>query len=312
MKKHIVAPNSQMLLKTGILIFVLGILPLLGFSVYSFLLDADLINSKTGQAVPQVKHNLRLVWHEEFTEDGAPNPANWNYEYGFVRNKELQWYQSQNAVCKNGILVIEGKREKVPNPNYSPMASDWRNIRETASYTSACIITQGLHEWPAGGYFEVRAKIDVTQGAWPAIWLLGTEGQWPDNGEIDMMEFYRMNGVPHLLANVAWGTSQPYKAAWDSVKKRYADFTAQDPDWGGKFHIWSMDWDQEFIRLYVDDQLLNEIDLKETVNANGQNPFVGSKQFYLLLNLAIGANGGIPTDSEMPITFEVDYVRVYQ
>ena len=35
----------------------------------------------------------KLVWSDEFDIDGAPNPANWRYEYqGFLRNKEEQWY----------------------------------------------------------------------------------------------------------------------------------------------------------------------------------------------------------------------------
>ncbi|WP_163717679.1 glycoside hydrolase family 16 protein [Mangrovibacterium lignilyticum] len=270
------------------------------------------VRIKADQTDSAMKDGMVLVWSDEFNKDGAPDPANWNYEYGFVRNQELQWYQSQNAICKNGVLVIEGKRETVDNPNYSPVSSDWRNIRESAAYTSSCLITRGLQEWPAGGYYEVRARIDVTKGAWPAIWLLGTDGSWPDNGEIDMMEFYRMNDEPHLLANVAWGTAQKYKAAWDSTKKLYTDFTSKDPDWASKFHTWSMMWDNNYIRLYLDGDLLNEVDLSKTRNADERNPFVGSQKFYLLLNLAIGSNGGIPDDPEFPITFEIDYARVYQ
>ena len=269
-------------------------------------------NSRFEDKVHAEINGMRLVWHDEFDKDGAPNPANWNFEYGFVRNQELQWYQSQNAVCKNGLLVIEGRRDTISNPNYSPVSSDWRNSREFASISSSCLITRGLQEWPAGGYYEVRAKIDVTKGAWPAIWLLGTDGQWPDNGEIDMMEFYRINDVPHVLANVAWGTKQKYVAAWDSTKKLYAEFTSKDPDWASKFHTWAMNWDRNFIRLYLDGELLNETDLSKTLNADQRNPFVGTQKFYLLLNLAIGANGGVPAVADLPITFEIDYVRVYQ
>ncbi|MCA9261434.1 MAG: hypothetical protein KDA61_19595, partial [Planctomycetales bacterium] len=35
----------------------------------------------------------QLVWSDEFSEEGPPNPENWTYEQGFVRNEELQWYQ---------------------------------------------------------------------------------------------------------------------------------------------------------------------------------------------------------------------------
>ncbi len=293
--------------------------------VYSFILASLLMmlvsNSRAGgyvqdlvprDTIPTEIDGLKLVWHDEFDKAGTPNPANWNYEYGFVRNQELQWYQAQNAVCKDGQLIIEGKREKVGNPNYSPASSDWRNSREFASFTSSCLITKGLQEWTVGGYYEVRARIDVTKGAWPAIWLLGTEGLWPANGEIDMMEFYRINDEPYILANVAWATAEKYKAAWDSTTKLYKHFTDKDPDWASKFHVWSMKWDESSIRLYLDGELINDTDLNKTLNPDGRNPFVGNQKFYLLLNLAIGSNGGIPVDEELPIRFYVDYVRVYQ
>ncbi|MFV0377732.1 MAG: family 16 glycosylhydrolase [Mangrovibacterium sp.] len=264
------------------------------------------------QPVPQQKDGLTLIWNDEFDIDGRPNPANWNYEYGFVRNQELQWYQADNAHCENGLLIIEGRKQQVPNPNYNPTASDWRNNRQAAEYTSACLITRGLQEWATGGYYEVRARIDTRSGSWPAIWLLGTEGEWPDNGEIDIMEFYQVNDVPYILANVAWGTSERYHAAWDGSKKKLVDFTNRDSQWSSKFHVWAMKWDNDFIRLYIDGELLNEIDLTQTVNHDKRNPFVGPQNFYFLLNLAIGSNGGLPVDSDHPFRYEVDYVRVYR
>ena len=38
------------------------------------------------------------------------------------------------------------------------------------------------------GFYEVRAKLPCARGTWPAIWLLPTGGNWPDEGEIDLME----------------------------------------------------------------------------------------------------------------------------
>ena len=74
-----------------------------------------------------------------------------------------------------------------------------------------------------------------------------------------------------------------------------------------------MDWDENGIQIYVDDLLLNTVDLKQTFNKDkeGKNPF--RQPHYLLLNLAIGgANGGDPSPTQFPSRFEVDYVRVYQ
>jgi hypothetical protein len=58
----------------------------------------------------------KLVWSDEFDTEGKPDSNNWNYEHGFVRNEELQWYQADNANCKNGLLIIEGVRKLSPIP----------------------------------------------------------------------------------------------------------------------------------------------------------------------------------------------------
>ena len=72
-----------------------------------------------------------LVWHDEFDNDGLPSKE-WNYEQGFVRNNELQWYQDKNATVADGCLVIEGRQERVKNPNYVEGSGDWKLQRKYA------------------------------------------------------------------------------------------------------------------------------------------------------------------------------------
>lgn len=244
----------------------------------------------------------KLVWAEEFDVDGKPNPEIWKYEHGYVRNRENQWYQEDNAIVRNGRLEIECRLE---NPD---AAIDQKR------YTSSSINTRGTKDFKYGR-FEIRAKIPTAAGSWPAIWLLGVEHPWPANGEIDIMEYYRINGVPHILANACWGSATSRGGEWDSAKIPYKQFIDKDINWGDKFHIWRMDWDENAIKIYVDDELLNEIELSKTVNtgnaAKGFNPFTQPQ--YILLNLAYGGiNGGELVDEELPLTYLVDYVRVYQ
>ena len=116
-----------------------------------------------------------------------------------------QWYQPDNAVCKGGFLVIEARKERNrQNPLYIPGSNDWRKEREFIEYTSSSVTTAGKKEF-LYGRFEVRARIPVAKGAWPAIWTLGSNMEWPSCGEIDIMEYYQIKGVPHILANAAWG-----------------------------------------------------------------------------------------------------------
>ncbi len=245
-----------------------------------------------------------LVWADEFNVDGPPDPKNWTFERGFERNHELQFYQPDNAWVKDGVLVIEARREEVPNPRHEPGSNDWKRKPAKSTFTSASILTRGLREWTYGR-FEMRGRIDVRQGLWPAWWTLGVEREWPHNGEIDIMEFYRGK----LLANFATGTNQRWKAKWDAVATPLEKLGGEK--WAKEFHVWRMDWTRDTIRIYVDDRLLNEIKVAEARNPDGFLPF--RQPHYMILNLARGGdNGGPLGDTELPARFEVDWVRVYQ
>lgn len=278
------------------------------FGVGAFLLAA----SEMARLVGNEPQDYRCVWSEEFNYEGKPDSTIWSYEQGFVRNHELQWYRSENANVSNGILTITAQKELIPNPYYSKNSEDWRKNREFAEYTSACIKTRGSREFQYGR-FEICAKIPVASGAWPAIWTLGTSMPWPSCGEIDVMEYYRIEDVPHILANTAWGTDQPGKAQWNTQTIPFSRLTDRDSAWADKFHIWRMDWDEETIRLYLDDELFNETLLENTQNGSIGNYTCPFRQpHYLLLNLAIGGAGGAPDDAAFPLKYEIDYVRVYQ
>lgn len=253
-----------------------------------------------------------VVWSDEFDEEGSPNEEYWSYEKGFVRNKELQWYQRDNVYCKDGFLIIEGRMEKRANPLYENGSNSWQKERQHIEYTSASINTSGKVEFMYGRV-EVRARISLESGSWPAIWTLGTNMEWPSGGEIDIMEYYKINNISHILANAAWGTDKRFVGKWNSKAFPLTYFTERDKDWGDQFHIWRMDWDEHSIKLFLDDELLNEIPLSETINGSlgkYKNPFM--QPHYLLLNLAIGSNGGIPNKDAFPMKYEIDYVRLYE
>ena len=139
-----------------------------------------------------------LIWQDEFEADGRPDSTKWTYEYGFERNEELQWYTPENAFQSDGNLVIEARPADLPCPSYKEGSTHWRNNRPRILWTSSSVKTRGLFSF-LYGRVEVRARIPVCLGAWPAIWLLGDRGGWPACGEIDMMEYYQYKGRPTIL-----------------------------------------------------------------------------------------------------------------
>lgn len=273
-----------------------------------------------------------LVWEEGFDTDGKLSPDDWRFEHGYVRNHEYQWYCEENAWKEDGCLVIEGRHDPdgVRYGNPDALADPTRRLRPgqvaaRPQYTASSVNTRGRHEW-LYGRFEVRAKIPVRSGAWPAIWTLGVERPWPVNGEIDIMEYYRRSGVPHILANACWGSDEG-RPTWSTGAIPFTHFTDRDAQWADKFHVWRMDWDEDNIRLYLDDELLNEIPTSADACAHpGDFPWLGKagdysqrlydafhQPHYLLLNLAIGGdNGGEPDPADYPQRYLIDYVRVWQ
>lgn len=265
------------------------------------------------RTLPTMDSSWKLVWHDEFDGNGPLDTDTWQAERGFVRNEEYQWYQQENAYRRDGMLVLEGRLDSIPNPRYREGSNSWKENRRYARYSSASVTTSHSYSF-LYGRLEVRARIPAVIGSWPAIWTLGKSYEWPSGGEIDIMEYYHINGRPHILANAAWGNDRRYQAVWNSKATPYTHFQRQDPYWNEKFHIWTMDWTKEYIRIYLDGELLNDIDLSKTVNGTvgkHTNPFHTPQ--YILLDLAIGGqNGGQPVDDAFPMRYEIDYVRVYQ
>lgn len=271
--------------------------------------------AQTQTEIENAYPGYKLVFQEEFDKGDVPNPEVWEFETGFCRNHEDQYYQAANAAVRDGNLVITAKKEQVKNMAYQPGSSDWKRKDKYAEYTSASLWAKPAYQF-SQGIFEVRAKIPVGTGYWPAIWSTGSKYEWPYNGEIDMMEYYG----DAIHANVAWGSNTRWNATWSSQAPRMSTF---EPDFADKYHTWLMEWDDEAIRIYLDGRLLNETKLDRTVNPNpgeswynvdNYNPYrdPNNKQ-RMWLNLALGGdNGGSLANTPFPADYYVDYVRIYQ
>ena len=246
-----------------------------------------------------------LVWSDEFSDNGLPDSSKWNYEKGFIRNEEAQWYQSNNAWCENGYLIIEGRKEKVENPNYDSTSSNWKENRKFAEYTSSNLTTMDKHNWKFGR-FEMRARIDTRDGLWPAFWTKGIEGKWPFCGEIDIMEYFQNK----LLASFFWG-GKNNSPIIDTYITPITEF--EDSEWKSKFHTWELVWTIDELKIFLDGNMLNSVLISETYNKDetNRNPFL--QEHYIILNLAIGGTaGGDPLNTDFPVRYEIDYIRIYQ
>lgn len=240
----------------------------------------------------------KQVWADEFDQDGLPDASKWDYDTSRNQagwfNNERQYYSRdrlENARVSNGKLIISALKEKLMN------AVDYGG----QSYTSARLLTRGKASWTYG-FFEIRAKFSCGLGTWPAIWMLGTKGVWPDDGEIDIME--HVGKDKGQILGSAYSAAYNWNVGTGNTKKTTVS------DACDAFHNYQLRWDQDQLVIGVDDkyyfQFVNPKD-----NDYRKWPF--SNPQYLLLNLAIGGDlGGPVDDSIFPAQMEIDYVRIYQ
>ncbi|MCH5599735.1 glycoside hydrolase family 16 protein [Niabella ginsengisoli] len=236
--------------------------------------------------------NRKLVWSDEFNYSGQPDSSKWAYDIGNNNgwgNNELQYYTSneKNVLVKNGKLFIHARQEE---------KSGYR-------YTSTKLITKGKATWQYGK-IEVRAKLPSGTGSWPAIWMLAENmKQWPDDGEIDIMEYVGydpgwVHGSIHCKQyNHVIGTQK-------TAKTLLADAASA-------FHVYGLDWTKDSIKISVD----NKIYFSFANEHADYNSWPFDNKMYLILNIAVGGNWGGQKgvdDKIFPATMEVDYVRVYQ
>ncbi len=237
------------------------------------------------QASSQSTKKYKLIWSDEFNYTGKPDSSKWGYNLGAGGwgNEEAEYYTNRidNAVVKNGTLKIIAKKEK----------------HDSSEYTSARLLTKNKFSFT---YSKVvaRAKVAFGKGTWPAIWMLGANDEivgWPDCGEIDIME-HAGNRLNKIYGTLHYPGHSG--ADGDGATMMVKNVT-------GAFHIYSMEWDSTFIKIYVDGKL------NHTVANSDKIPF--NHDFFLIMNVAMGGGFGGPIDPAFKsAAMEVDYIRVYQ
>lgn len=242
----------------------------------------------------------RLAWSDEF-DGGKLDPAVWDYETGYVRNHELQYYtdDGSNAIVSGGHLTLLAQRHDDGRPH---------------AYTSSSITTQHKRSFTYG-IVEMRARLPYGKGIWPAFWMMGDEPdaaigeyRWPACGEIDIMEMVGgdRQADATVYGNLHWGTQNPY--AHFSADGEPHQYTLGEGVFADDWHVFSLEWTPQYMAWYVDGHQF----LKQAIDQPGMEMF--HKPFFLMLNLAVG--GDWPGDPDERTTFpqryEIDYVRVYQ
>lgn len=245
------------------------------------------------------------VWGDEFNGKKL-NEKKWKYELGVIRNRGAsQAYTKSCVQVKNGMLHLISRAAETRNSTFKRGGKAWWQQIRTQPYASGSVTTRDVRHFELPGRLEFRARIPKAKGVWPAIWTMHVNKYgWPANGEIDILEHISQepNTCYSLFRWGAGGTNREYKVVR----------TTQIPDYSSDFHTYVLEWDEEMMRILIDDREVGRIAMSEADYPNGDNPL--KTPCYLILNTAIGGPGTWPEKpdaAQYPVTFLIDYVRYY-
>ena len=233
--------------------------------------------------------NWELAWSDEF-EGTQVDQSKWNFQVGGDGwgNGEAQYYtDGANSSLADGNLIIEARQETVGSNNYT---SSRMNTANKGDFLY--------------GRIEVKAKLPSTGGTWPAIWTLPTEwvyGNWPDAGEIDIME-HSANQLNYVFGTIHTGAYNHIQNTQQGGGKVFDDVV-------NTFHTYALEWYPDHLDWYYDDELV--FTFNNEYKTYAEWPF--DVPHHIILNLAIGGGlgGEIDHNGEWPQQMMVDYVRVY-
>ena len=258
--------------------------------------DTKIAFNNAGYEAASSYTGYTLAWSDEFNTNLLSTDS-WTYENGDGcpalcgwGNNELQYYAPppNNLYFQDGKMIIEAKAESFGGKNY----------------TSARIKTQGKKSFKFGR-IDIRAILPKGKGIWPAFWMLPQDnvfGGWPRSGEIDMME--NIGSEPNRVSGTLHFGPGP-GSIWIS-----RGYTLPSGQFADQFHVFSLEWVQDEIRWYVDDNLYTTISKADL----GGNNYPFNEKFYFLINLAVGGNLPGPPDATtvFPQYLIIDYIRIYQ
>ena len=246
----------------------------------------------SGYSTPLTYPGYTLSWSDEFNGTTL-DATSWNYEIGGSGwgNHELEYYTSStnNAFLSSGNLVIEARKETIGTNNY----------------TSARLTTFGKRQFTYGRV-DIRAKLPVSKGMWPALWMLGSNIStvpWPGCGETDIMELIGTN-PKQVIGSIHWAKADGSNGTINN------GYSLSTEDFSQHFHVFSLIWKQNSIQMLVDDQVYMTGTSSQITS--GFWPF--NAPSFFIFNVAVGGDwpGSPDASTIFPQRMLVDYIRVFQ
>ncbi|MFW5761037.1 MAG: glycoside hydrolase family 16 protein [Cyclobacteriaceae bacterium] len=227
-----------------------------------------------------------LAWKDEFTKDGLPDTAFWNFEEGNPEKLGAQFFVAGrllNSRVANGHLFLQLRKD----------------IDSDFPFSSAHIHTKNKIDFRYGR-LEIKAKMPKNTNILPTIGLLSkndNSASLADYGEI-MVSSQTRNSKGNLATKVYLGGSNQQFSNDEAltIEKPYIDF-----------HVYIFEWDEESVKLFIDNQLYYQV--KRNTD---EWPF--DKSMYLFINMKIAeeATQSMAINGNFYQQLIIDYIRYYK
>ncbi|MEL7208475.1 MAG: glycoside hydrolase family 16 protein, partial [Actinomycetota bacterium] len=255
-----------------------------------------------------------LVWSDEFDGPGL-DPSRWKAftgEYGTPYRDQYYTARPDNVRVEDGALVLEAHDE-----TWGARQHTSGMVVSNDASLPAVGATRGNLSWRYGR-FEVRARTPDVAGVWPAFWLRPADsvyGPWPRSGEIDILEYAgpTPQGHQHPLGRFFSAALHTWDPSVDGTggSKKHEGVRPVDAAFFDEFHTFAVEWEPDRFRWYLDGELFHTAD-RDWLAPGASFPAPFDQPFFITLNLQLDGYAGPVADEQLPASFEIDWVRVYQ
>ena len=253
---------------------------------------------------------MRLTWNDEFDGDRI-NGKTWQlYDRMWAKNRVITTTDPRNFALENGEAVM-------------------RTYREDGHYTSHKSLTTFDRMSFRYGYLEINAIVPFSRGAFPAFWL---QSAWQHRSvdymtEVDVFEVYKAGYVESTLHK--WYLKDPVtgphtRHEWNTP----LSYTFPEDHWESlshEYHRWGFLWIPEKIAITLDGNIIATYDItdagdfQEGLRTGDDLTGMGGFQDPMIINFTNWVGSGfrdkswvVGEDTELPLTFRVDWIRLYQ